>query len=187
VGAVAACLRAVLVTEADLVVCSTGAFAEPELELWWRNSPDRYRVILPAGALGGLDLLTAVARSHAPASVTLITTKQPGALGVDAANGRQRVFAGSARQAIARYPKTANVAVTLSLATVGLDATAVEVVADPAATTTRHEVSVRSDLGHYRFEIENAVAPGSGARTSALTAWSAIVAIEQAAARRLRA
>jgi aspartate dehydrogenase len=183
VGAVPSCLDAARRHDLDLIVCSTGAFADPGLESWLATASDSGRVVLPAGAIGGLDLLMAVARSAAPMQVKLTTTKRSEALDADPAAGRITVFRGSAREAIARYPKTANVGVTLALATTGLDATTVEVVADPDATLTRHEVRVDSELGTYHFSIENSLAPGSGARTSALTTWSALSAVERLAAR----
>lgn len=182
VGAVGACMAAAEQADCTLVACSTGAFADPGLEAWYR-ADGHDRVVLPAGAIGGLDLLASLTRSGAGQHVRLTTTKSPAALDV-LTDSATVVFRGSSRDAIARFPKTANVGVTLALVTVGLDRTEVVVVADPRATRTRHVVEVDSDLGSYRFEIENATAAGSGARTSALTIWSVVTAIETAALRR---
>jgi aspartate dehydrogenase len=41
------------------------------------------------------------------------------------------VFSGTAKEAIAKFPKNINVAVTLSLAGLGVDQTRVEILADP--------------------------------------------------------
>ena len=181
VDSVLDCLRASRAAGADLVVCSTGAFARPELHEWL-DAPGPGRLILPAGAIGGIDLLRAVTMAGAVRRVRLVTTKHSSAFSMDGAAGERVVFRGSARAAIAAHPKTANVSVTLALATIGLDDTEVEMIADPDATGTRHQVLVDSDLGSYDFEIRNAVAPGSNARTSALTAWSVLVAVSDAVA-----
>ena len=108
----------------------------------------------------------------ADVEVSLTTTKTADALGTDVA------FRGSAREAGLRFPKTANVAVALGLATVGIDNVDVTVVADPTVTRTRHRIRLRSPIGDYEVTAENALATGSGGRTSALTAWSVISTLE---------
>lgn len=183
VSAVAPALEAAAGFGCVLVVCSAGAFAEPELERRLADPVVAASVILPAGAVGGLDLLTAVARSGEVPRVRLTTVKQPAALSCDGVPGRRVVFTGTARQAARRFPRTSNVAAVLALAGGGFDDMTVEVIADPAVTRTRHHVAIDSRLGSYRFDIANTVAPGSGARTSALTVWSVLTALEQAAGR----
>jgi len=183
VPAVAPLLEAATRYGCTLVVCSTGAFAEPDLERWLNLPSNRDRVILPSGAIGGIDLLTSVVRSGAKPRVTLVTAKQPAALSCDGDTGRRLLFSGTAREAARRFPKTSNVAATLALAGGGFDDMTVQVIADPAATRTRHDVTVDSDLGSYHFAIENALADRSGARTSAVTIWSVLLAVEQAARR----
>jgi len=161
----------------DVVLCSCGVLAEPDVLTGPAILGDRPgRLLLPAGALGGFDVLAAAARAGSDgARVQHTTTKRPAALGVDPdVPAPVEVFRGSARQAALRYPRTSNSSVALALATLGLDRVDVVVVADPQATGTRHEVVWTSPIGTYRFSFENAVDPVSGGRTSAITAWSVL-------------
>jgi aspartate dehydrogenase len=216
----------------DVVLCSCGVLADPDfvadlvrVEAVADHSlgePGRRRlgkILVPSGAIGGLDLFAAASRadeqhvdeqhlderhldgpptdeSHAArgcgpgagsgerlfeASVVLTTTKSPAALDV-ATDTPVEVFRGSARAAALAHPKTANVAVALALATVGMDAVTVVMIADPAATRTRHVVTMTSPMGEYEVSVTNTVAPGSGGRTSAVTPWSVVTLLEALAA-----
>lgn len=157
----------------DVVVCSCGVFADPEFTA---TTTGTGRVLLPAGAIGGFDLLTAAVRADpAHAVVQHMMAKRPSALGESQdTDGPVEVFRGSARQAALRYPRTSNASVALALATVGLDRLEVVVLADPGAAETRHTVWCSSPVGTYEFSIHNTVDAGSGGRTSAITAWSVL-------------
>ncbi|MHA3701306.1 aspartate dehydrogenase domain-containing protein [Jatrophihabitans sp. YIM 134969] len=167
----------------DVVLCSCAVLADDAFADRVLGGSGRGRVIVPAGAIGGLDLLGAAARASDPLAtrVRLRTTKTPTALGV-AVDRPTTVFRGSARQAGLAFPRTANVAVTLGLATTGLDQVEVEVVADPAVVRTEHLVSMRSDVGDYEISVANAVDPMSAGRTSRVTAWSVVITLEAIAA-----
>ena len=165
----------------DVVLCSCGALAEPALLEALALLPDGAGSLrLPSGAIGGLDVFRAAVRGSRTATATLHTTKRPAALEVDV-DRPTVVFTGTAREAARRFPRTSNVAVTLALATTGLDHTTVTVTADPAAGRTRHVLTLETDLGQHRVEVENAVAGGSGGRTSAVTAWSVVTLLEDLA------
>ena len=157
----------------DVIVCSCGVFAR------YRDPGDLVgtgtgRVLVPAGAVGGLDVLAAAARAGPDgAPLRHVTTKSPSALGVDGLlEGPREVFRGSAREAALDFPLTSNASVALALATLGLDRTEVVVVADPEVRRTRHVVEWRSPVGSYHLRFENSLDPDSGGRTSAITAWS---------------
>lgn len=156
----------------DVVVCSCGLLARPEVVDQLVLGPGR--VVLPPGALGGFDVLTAATRAGAEQAVVRhTTTKRPGALGVtEPLDAPREVFRGTAREAALAYPRTSNSSVALAFATVGLDRVEVVVVADPAAEQTRHVVSFSSPVGDYELSFVNAVDGASGGRTSRITAWS---------------
>ena len=89
------------------------------------------RIIVPTGALLGLDAVRATAEGKI-ASVKIVTRKPPAGLAgapllvergisVDGLKEPLRVFEGSAREAIAGFPANVNVAVALSLAGIGPD------------------------------------------------------------------
>ena len=159
----------------DMVVCSCGVFARhPDPRELLARGPGSGRVLVPAGAVGGLDILSAAALAGTDdAHLRHHTIKSPAALDVDEQlTERREVFRGSAREAALAFPLTSNASVALALATLGLDRTEVVVVADPEVRRTRHVVEWVSPLGRYELQFENAVDPDSGGRTSAITAWS---------------
>ena len=159
----------------DIIVCSCGVFARREdpRDLISRV-PDAGRVLVPAGAVGGLDVLSAAARAGTDhAHLRHYTIKSPAALDADEQLAERReVFRGSAREAALEFPLTSNASVALALATTGLDRTEVIVIADPQVQRTRHVVEWESPMGRYELQFENSLDPDSGGRTSAITAWS---------------
>ena len=138
------------------------------------------RLHLTSGAIGGLDLLRAAAWAGPLDTVTLTTTKQPASL-VESwmdddlvsglRDGREEivVFDGPAREAVARFPRSINVAATLALTVGSWDLVRVRLVADPTVEFNRHEIEVTGITGRYRFSVENR--PSSdNPRTSAIVA-----------------
>lgn len=181
VAAAVAEVPGLLAAGQDVVLCSCGALADPGMvSALQRLEPGSARLLLPAGAIGGLDIFRAAVRGSASARVRLHTTKRAAALGSSSAEP-STVFSGSAREAALAFPRTSNVAVALAVATVGLDRTEVLVTADPGALASRHVARVETDLGEYRLEVANVVVPGSGGRTSAVTAWSVLTLLEDLA------
>jgi aspartate dehydrogenase len=167
----------------DVVVVSVGALSDPALETALREAATSggARVILPAGAIGGIDLLSALSAAD-DLEVVYKGTKPPAAwrgtlaedvIDLDALDGPAIFFTGSAREAAAAYPKNANVAATLALAGAGFDATRVALIADPSAPGNLHAYEVRSPLATYSFRVENKASSGN-ARTSAATVYSAL-------------
>lgn len=157
----------------DVIVCSCGVFARHQHPHDLIGSGPG-RVLVPAGAVGGLDVLAAAARAGTEnATLRHFTIKSPAALGVDEPlDDPREVFRGSAREAALQFPLTSNASVALALATLGLDRVEVIVVADPEVQRTRHVVEWESPMGRYDMRFENSVDPDSGGRTSAITAWS---------------
>jgi len=91
------------------------------------------QIIVPTGALLGLDAVTAAAEGRIH-SVRMITRKPPGGLAgapyleangisVEGLKAPKRVFAGTARDGAAGFPANVNVAAALSLAGIGPDRT----------------------------------------------------------------
>jgi aspartate dehydrogenase len=169
----------------DLLVVSVGALADDRLRARL-CTPSGGRLLLSSGAIGGLGLLRSAALYGPLREVRLTTTKPPPALErpwmTEAERARLRsatrpvtVYAGTARDAVDRFPQSVNVAATLALATVGFDETRVEVVADPAATRVRHDIAVEAAAGRYAVSIENV--PSSSPRTSAVTPYAVLRAL----------
>jgi len=184
-AAVAAHAEAVLAAGIDLMVISSGALAEPgRLERLTRVATDSgARLIVPAGAIAGLDGLGALRRAGLH-SVTYTSTKPPLAwrgtpaeerLDLDALVEPATFFEGSAREAALAYPKNANLAATVALAGLGLDRTRVRLVADPGATGNTGRIEAESEAG--RLEVGMGGAASANPKTSASTAWSVLDAI----------
>ena len=140
------------------------------------------QIIVPTGALLGLDAVSAAAQGKIY-SVTM-TTRKPvkGLLGapylvenkIDIAGLTEPlcVFRGTARQAAIGFPANLNVAVALSLAGIGPDLTKLEIWADPRAVRNMHRIVVESDSARLDMSIENI--PTENPRTGRITALSVI-------------
>jgi aspartate dehydrogenase len=194
-GAVAEHGPAVLAAGVDLITASVGALADDALHEALRTAAADApaRLILPSGAIGGLDILSALAPAG-DLQVTYRGTKPPAAwkgspaekaIVLDEVAARTRFFSGTAREAARQYPKNANVVAALALAGAGFDRTRVELVADPAATGNSHAYTVVSPICRYDMEITATSSPGNP-RTSATTVYSILAEIRRFAAARLR-
>jgi aspartate dehydrogenase len=167
----------------DFVVVSAGALVDDEL-LRTLSAPSAGRLLISTGACGGIDLLRAAQLMHPLDSVRLQTTKPSAALVRDWMEPELRqklvdgdeelsVFVGSAREAVQRFPETANISALIALATIGFDGVEVEVRAAPHARAATHEISASGQAGTYRFVIENALS-AQNMRTSAVTAYAVL-------------
>jgi aspartate dehydrogenase len=146
------------------------------------------RIIVPTGALLGLDALRAAAEGDIRA-VTMVTRKPPKGLagapyleerGIDleALVEPLKVFEGSAREGARGFPANVNVAAALSLAGIGPDRTRLEIWADPHVTRNVHRIVVEADAARFEMQIEN-VPTAENPRTGRITALSAIAALRR--------
>lgn len=177
-----ACLEA----GADLLVVSVGSLSDAPLleDLEAAACAAGRQVLLPSGALAGLDWLQA-ARLAGLDSVCYRSRKPPLAwrdtpaeqlLDLTHVREAQVFFRGTAREAARQYPKNANVAATLALATLGLDATEVELIADPVASGNVHEIEARGAVGRLQLQVQNQPSPDNP-KTSLVTPYSALRSI----------
>ncbi len=145
------------------------------------------QIIVPTGALIGLDAVTAAAEGVIQ-SVRMITRKPPrglagapylvkNAISVEGLNTAKLVFSGTAREAAAGFPENVNVAAALSLAGIGPDLTTIEIWADPAVIRNCHTIEVDADSARFSMSIENV--PSENPKTGRITALSAIAALRK--------
>ena len=156
--------RPMLSAGKTVMVLSAGALLpKPELVELARDTGGQ--IIVPTGALLGLDAVTAAAEGSIR-SVRLTTRKPPRGLAgapylkandisVEGLDRPCCVFSGSARAAAAGFPANVNVAAALSLAGIGPDRTMVEIWADPGVSRNCHTVDVDADSARFTLHIEN--------------------------------
>ena len=176
----------VLAAGRDLLVSSVGALADDPLRAALVAAAERTgrQVIVPAGAIGALDLLRAATLAGL-GRVVYRSRKPPAAwkgspaealVDLDRLTSATTFFEGSAREAASRYPKNANVAATVALATLGLDRTDVALVADPGVSANVHEIDADGPSGRVSLRTEGLPAR-ENPRTSMITAYSVARAI----------
>ena len=179
--AVAEHVEHVLLSGFDTVVISIGALSDTILyeSLNKAARKGNSRLILPAGAVGGVDLLASLQkigdlevsyRGIKPSSAWAGTSASS-LLDSNNTSEKTIIFSGTAREAAQKYPKNANVAATIALAGAGFDETKTELIADPNATANIHEYSVDCPLASYTIRIEGKSLKGN-AKTSATTVYS---------------
>ena len=146
------------------------------------------RILVPSGALLGLDAVRAAAEGEIQ-RVRMVTRKPPGGLagapyllahGIDVSDLSEplRVFSGSAREGAAGFPANLNVAAALGLAGIGLDRTELEIWADPGVTRNCHRIVVEADSARFTLEIEN-VPSDANPRTGRLVANSVVATLKR--------
>ena len=173
-----------------VVVSSAGALL-PRMHLVERAKETGARIIVPTGALLGLDAVRAAAEGEIE-SVTLVTRKPPRGLagapflernGIDVTTitTPTRVFAGTAREGAEGFPANVNVAAALALAGIGPDRTRLEIWADPTVDRNTHTVKVEADTVRLSMTIEN-VPSAENPRTGRITPLSLLACLRGLAA-----
>lgn len=144
------------------------------------------RIVVPTGALLGLDAVRAAAEGDIQ-SVRMITRKPPNGLegapylvknniSLAGLSEPLRVFEGTAREGARGFPANVNVAAALSLAGIGADRTRLEIWADPGVDRNMHRIEVEADSARFTLSIEN-VPSRENPRTGRITALSVIACL----------
>ncbi|HEU5018045.1 MAG TPA: aspartate dehydrogenase [Pseudolabrys sp.] len=143
------------------------------------------RILVPSGALLGLDAVRAAAEAGIR-SVKMVTRKPPAGLegapylverniSLAGLAEPRKVFEGSAREGARGFPANVNVAAALGLAGIGPDRTQLEIWADPTVTRNTHTITVDADAARFTMTIEGV--PSENPRTGKLVAPSTIAAL----------
>lgn len=144
------------------------------------------RIIVPSGAIAGLDGLRA-AKEIGLDRVTLKTSKPPLSFGkeiqIAGATFRTRdmteatlIFSGNALDCVVAFPQNINVAATVALAGLGTQETKVEIWADPQLSVNTHELTIYSRGGKVTTVCEN-IPDENNPKSSAITAYSIIATL----------
>jgi len=144
------------------------------------------RIIVPTGALLGLDAVRAAAEGPIE-SISMETRKPPLGLagapylerhGIDVLDITQPllVFDGNALDAATGFPANVNVAAALALAGIGPVRTQVRIWADPGVTRNVHTIRVEAEAARFTMTIEN-VPSAENPKTGRLTALSLLACL----------
>jgi aspartate dehydrogenase len=186
----AALLRAIaepaLTNARSVMVLSSGALLDnfDLVDLARRHGG---RILVPSGALLGLDAVAAAAEGVI-ARVHMITRKPPAGLAgapyleehgiaVAGLDRSKRIFTGTARAAARGFPANVNVAAALALAGIGPERTTIEIWADPGIARNIHRIEVEADAARFSMQIENV--PSENPRTGRLTPLSVVAALKK--------
>src|SRR5580693_7483100 len=165
----------------DLLVISVGALADAALlaRLKAAAVEGHSRLLLPAGAIGGIDAIAAM-RVGGLTTVRYRSRKPPAAwrgspaekvADLDKLTSRTVLYRGHAGEAALRYPQNANVAAAVALAGLGFENTEVELVADPEAPGNVHEIEAEGAAGKFAISLQGRPSK-TNPKTSMLTALS---------------
>jgi aspartate dehydrogenase len=169
------------------VPLSVGVLLE-NMQLVERAAETGARILVPTGALLGLDAVKAVAEGRVE-SIKMVTRKPPaGLMGapyleaqgitLDGLAEPKRLFQGSAREAARGFPANVNVAAALALAGVGPERTQVEIWADPTIQRNSHSITVESDSSRLTMSIES-LPTAENPATGKITALSVIATLRR--------
>lgn len=177
----------------DLLALSIGALADPDTRQRLTCGPGR--LYLSTGAVGGLDLVRALADDGLLTKVTIRTTKRPTTLvqpwmdeqlrqRLTDASEPVEVLRGRPADIARAFPRSANVAMSTALATGDASVVEAVVVADPTCATTTHEITVDATIGSHRFVIGNHPSQQNPA-TSAVVPHAVLRALRDLAGRQV--
>ncbi|MCK9907924.1 aspartate dehydrogenase [Microbacteriaceae bacterium K1510] len=187
------CLPPALFREVAVAIIDKGRLFMPLSVAQLLQNPDLItrakekgaRILVPTGALLGLDAVRAAAEGTIH-SVKMVTRKPPKGLegapylversvSLEGLKEPRKIFDGTAREGAIGFPANVNVAAALSLAGVGPDRTQLEIWADPTVTRNTHTITVDSDAMRLSMTIESI--PSENPRTGKSVAPSVIAAL----------
>ncbi len=194
--------EAILASGASLIMLSCGVLADDGFEARLRAAAEKGGSVLhiPNGAMGGYDVLRTLAfrreqcrrrgeddgiyarvfSFRSPLSLAGAPALEKRGENIMLCDRRETVFMGSAREAIAGFPRNVNVAVGAAAASAGIDDTMVTITADPDITENVHRIEA-SAFG-VRVSMEFVCSPDpENPRANIMSAWSVLALLKELA------
>ncbi|GAA5099208.1 aspartate dehydrogenase [Wohlfahrtiimonas larvae] len=167
----------------DVGVISVGAFADSDFEAKVKQAEidHRCQAYLLTGAVAGMDGLAAAKLAGLDQVIYQGRKPPEGWRGshaeslIDLSNIQEATtfFKGTAREAATLFPANSNVAATIALAGIGMDATVVELIADPLSERNQHNIQVKGVFGEMKITMQGLPLPNNP-KTSMLAALSVL-------------
>ena len=193
--------EAILRSGASLILLSGGILADEAFALRLREAAEQGGSVLhiASGAIGGFDLMRTLAfrerqlarrgQKALPGQeleARVDNFKAPASLnGAPFLGGKElpaarrvEVFAGTAAEAIAGFPKNVNVAVAAASASAGMGRTRVTITSDPALVENTHRIHVQGFGVRADMEFTSLPDP-ENPRSSTMTAWSVLALLDE--------
>ncbi|AMB60219.1 aspartate dehydrogenase domain-containing protein [Microterricola viridarii] len=138
-----------ILEHADLMIVSAGGLVDDVRRDRLIAAALRHgrRIVVPYGALAGLDALTGRVSAWRSASITFVKPPHAFEPPPPDAGTAAVIYDGPVRGVAERYPRNVNAMVTFALATVGLDASRAVLISDPSQTVARLEFEAVGDDG----------------------------------------
>ncbi len=180
-------IRQILNAKRGVLVMSVGRILNAP-NLFSLADKNRCHLLIPSGALSGLDAVKAAAQVKID-RITLTTRKPPGGfaqseyltkkrISLDNIKNETVLYAGGVDNAVKYFPQNINVAATLALASRAKAKIRIKIIASPKLKTNSHEVEIKGDFGKMVNRTENVVCPDNK-KTSYLAVLSAIQTLNQ--------
>src|SRR3989338_1461472 len=180
-------IKTVLKAKKSLLAMSVGKLLDAG-ELFSLAIKNKCSILLPSGAIGGLDAIKAAGLMNI-SKITLTTRKPPAGFarsvhvlkkGINLSEIKSEtvLFEGNVETAVKLFPENINVAATLALASQARDKMTVRIITSPEFKTNSHEVEVAGDFGQMVSRTNNVPCPDNP-KTSYLAVLSAIQTLKQ--------
>jgi aspartate dehydrogenase len=180
----------VLLSGKNILIMSVGALVDDAFREKLNSAAQKNhcKIYIPTGALCGIDGLCSASVSGID-EVKLISRKPPFAFvgvkylsdkGIDPKmiSKPTILFDGTAKEAVALFPKNVNVAATVSLSGIGFEKTKVKIIADPTTSQNHHKIIAKGTFGSMTAEMNN-LPFERNPKTSKVAAQSAIAALKK--------
>lgn len=169
----------------DLIMISACALLN-DPKIIEQNKATNSRIIVPSGALSGIDGVSSLKQMGIKRAV-IASTKKPLAysgapyieenkIDLSAIKEKTCLFKGNALEAAKGFPANVNVAATLSLAGIGAEKTEVEIWADPDIKGNQHAIEVQGEFSTIQSKIINTPDP-QNPKSSMLAAQSIVATL----------